>query len=192
MAFQPTLPHIESLLVCKVFCKHYGKTAYGPTEQKADGPHSYFMWQISAATSAGSGVCYGSPPSQQPIHATDWTGKQTVDRCRYPEPHKLSEKLGATYRPFLPGYRKRSASELVTASNSKKRAPLIILHTATEAQPRRGGGVCPAAPPNPPKPKLKHKNFVATISNVLLHLPFRRNQPLKSANNCCIRIQENG
>ena len=155
MAFQPTLPNTECLLVCKVLCKHYGKMVYGPIEQKAARPHSYFIWQISVVTSAGSCICYGSQP---PIRTTDWSGKQAVDRCRYPEPHKLTEQ---TWRDtpivLIRLLETISVRTSIAASNSKNSPPLCVKVTNHTAPSRRGD--CPAAPPNPPKPKPKTQRF---------------------------------
>jgi hypothetical protein len=51
-------------------------------------------------------------------------------------------------------------------------------------------GGCRAAAP--PKPKFKNTDFVdIMISKVLRDFPFRRNQPLKSADDQYIRILKN-
>jgi hypothetical protein len=53
-------------------------------------------------------------------------------------------------------------------------------------------GGCRAAAPTPPKPKFKKRDFVdIVISSVLRDFPFSRNQPLKSADDQCIRILKN-
>jgi hypothetical protein len=54
------------------------------------------------------------------------------------------------------------------------------------------GGCQAAAPPPHKPPNLKNTYFVdIMISKVLRDLPFSRNQPLKSADDCYIRILKN-
>jgi hypothetical protein len=58
------------------------------------------------------------------------------------------------------------------------------------AHPR--GGAARLQPP-PPTPKLKFRRDLVniTISNVVCDLPFSGNHPLKSADDCYIRILKN-
>jgi hypothetical protein len=50
----------------------------------------------------------------------------------------------------------------------------------------------PGSPPKAPKPTfIKHTFFIFYDMNILGDLPFSRNQPLKSADDQCIRILKN-
>jgi hypothetical protein len=71
-------------------------------------------------------------------------------------------------------------------------ALLSFVYVKMQGRTQRGGGEV-AARQHPPKSKLKKKtDFVdITISKVLRDLPFSRNQPLKSADDCTSEFFKN-
>jgi hypothetical protein len=74
---------------------------------------------------------------------------------------------------------------------------MCLRNRSSKCDKRRtqGEGLQPGSPPpptTPPQPKFKkNTDFVDTLSKVLRELPFRRNQPLKSAHYQYIKILKN-